>query len=122
MRVLSKTQEGQIFRCPGCDLEMDRYKVAAINIRRRYLEIGKRRKTRMQGFPHNDEPEISMRVELWIGITQSGWSPVKPREEGLKSKISSPMKPEPHKDKDLDLRCYIASTLSMNIAMKTSAR
>ncbi len=50
MRVLSKTQEGQIFRCPGCDLEMDRQKVAAINTRRRYLE-GKRRKTRMQGFP-----------------------------------------------------------------------
>ncbi len=37
----------------------------------------------MQGFPHSDEPEISMRVELWIGITQSGRSPVKPREEGL---------------------------------------
>ncbi len=75
MRVLSKTQEVQIFRCPGCDLEMDRYKVAAINTRRRYLE-GKRGKTRMQGFPHSDEPEESMKVELWVGITLSGWSPV----------------------------------------------
>ncbi len=90
MRILSKTQEGQTFRCPGYDLKMDRHKVAAINTRRRYLEIGKRRKTRMQGFPHNDEPEASMRVELWIGITQSGWSPVKPREEGLKSNYIKP--------------------------------
>ncbi len=76
MRVLSRTQEGQILRCPGCDLEMDRHKVASINIRRRYLEIGKRRKTRMQGLLHSDEPEESMRVELWVGVAQSGWSPV----------------------------------------------
>ncbi len=51
MRVLSKTQEVQIFRCPGCDLEMDRYKVAAINTRRRYLEIGKRGKPGCRGSP-----------------------------------------------------------------------
>ena len=29
----------------------------------------------MRGFPHSNEPEISMRVELWVGVTQSGWSP-----------------------------------------------
>jgi hypothetical protein len=28
---------------------------------------------RMQGFPHSDEPEKSMRVELWVGVAQSGW-------------------------------------------------
>ncbi len=31
--------------------------------------------TRVQGFPHSGEPEISMRVELWAGVAQSGWSP-----------------------------------------------
>ncbi len=31
--------------------------------------------TRVRGFPHSGEPEISMRVELWVGITQSGRSP-----------------------------------------------
>jgi len=54
-----KTQEGQIFECPRCNLEMDRHKIASINIRRRYLECKRRkkRKTRMQGFPHSNEPE-----------------------------------------------------------------
>jgi len=40
--VVKKTQEGHIFKCPRCDLKMDRHKVASINIRRRHLE-GKRR-------------------------------------------------------------------------------
>jgi len=29
----------------------------------------------MRGFPHSNEPETSMKVELWAGVTQSGWSP-----------------------------------------------
>jgi hypothetical protein len=52
---------------------MNRHKVASINIRRRYLE-GKRR-ARRRGFPHSNEPEETMKVELWAGVTQSGWSP-----------------------------------------------
>jgi len=28
------------------------------------------------GFPYSDEPEASMRVELWVGVTPSGRSPV----------------------------------------------
>jgi len=46
-------------------------------------------------FPHSYEPEESIKVELWVGVTQSWWSPaiwipmkrdpgvMKPREEGL---------------------------------------
>ncbi len=30
----------------------------------------------MRGFPHSYEPEASMEVELWVGVTQSGRSPV----------------------------------------------
>jgi transposase len=74
---LVETQEGQIFKCPRCNLGMDRHKIASINIRRRYLECKgrKKRKTRMQRFSYSNEPEISMRVELWVGVTQSRWSP-----------------------------------------------
>jgi hypothetical protein len=72
---------------------MNRHKVASINIRRRYLE-GKRRekrRARMRGFPHSNEPEEAMRVELWVGVTQSGWSPaiwipVKWDPEGFEAK------------------------------------
>ena len=73
-----ETQEGQIFECPRCGLKMNRHKVASINIRRRYLEgkRGKKRRARMQGFPHSNEPEISMKVELWVGVTPNGRSPV----------------------------------------------
>ena len=42
---LAKTQERQIFKCSRCNLEMDRYKVASINIiniRSRHLEGRKR--------------------------------------------------------------------------------
>jgi len=28
------------------------------------------------GFPHSNEPEISMKGELWAGVTLSGWTPV----------------------------------------------
>jgi hypothetical protein len=55
-------------------LKINRHKAASINIRRRYLE-GKRR-ARMRGFPHGDELEEAMKVELWVGVAQSGWSPV----------------------------------------------
>jgi hypothetical protein len=41
------------------------------------------------GFPHSDEPEISMRVELWVGVAQSGWSPA----------IWIPVKGDPEGDK-----------------------
>jgi len=43
----------------------------------------------MLGFPHRDEPEISMRMEMWAGVTQSGKSQV----------ISIPMKRDPEGDK-----------------------
>ncbi len=39
MRILSKTQEGQIFRCLRCSLlRMNRHKVASINIGKRQIE------------------------------------------------------------------------------------
>jgi putative transposase len=63
-----KTQVGRTFECLRCGLKMNRQKVASINIRRRYL--------RMRRFPHSYEPEESMRVELWVGVIQSGRSPV----------------------------------------------
>jgi hypothetical protein len=53
---------------------MGRHKVASINIRRRYLE--EKRRARMLRHPHSNEPEISMKVELWVGVAQSGWSSV----------------------------------------------
>ena len=39
--------------CPKCGLKMGRHRVASINIRRRYLEEKRRRKSRarMRGFP-----------------------------------------------------------------------
>jgi len=61
-----------------------------------------REESRMGGFPHSNDPEISMKEELWAGVTPSGWSPVtwipvkgipravKPRGGGL---ISSDIKP-----------------------------
>jgi hypothetical protein len=42
----------------------------------------------MRGFPHSYEPEESMRVELWVGVTPSGRSPV----------IWIPMKSGPESD------------------------
>jgi len=48
-----KTQERHVFECPRCGLKMSRHKVASINIRRRYLEGGRRKKrgARRLGFP-----------------------------------------------------------------------
>ena len=99
-----ETQEGQIFECPRCGLKMGRHKVASINIRRRYLEGKRRRKrrARMRGFPHSNEPEVSMMVELWVGVTPSGRSPV----------IWIPMKWDPEGDeakgRGLDIKQYQA--------------
>jgi putative transposase len=60
--------------CPRCGLKMNRHKAASINIRRRHLEEKRREKRRasMRGFPHSNEPEISMKVELWAGVAQGG--------------------------------------------------
>jgi hypothetical protein len=77
MGYVVETQEGHVFECPKCKLKINRHKVASINIRRRHLE-GKRRgkrKTSMRGYPHSNDPEISMKVELWVGVAQSGRSP-----------------------------------------------
>ncbi len=66
-----KDPRGQELECPRCGLKMNRQKNAAVNIRRRYVEGG-RGKDRMRGFPHSNEPEDTMKVELWAGVTQSG--------------------------------------------------
>jgi transposase len=68
-----ETQEGQILECPRYGLKMNRHKVASINIRRRYLE--EKRRASMRGYPHSNEPEETMMVELWVGVTPSGRSP-----------------------------------------------
>jgi len=39
----------------------------------------------MRGFPHSNEPEKAMKEELWVGVTPSGQSPMKPRVENLVS-------------------------------------
>jgi len=88
-----KTQEGHVFECPKYKLKINRHKAASINIRRRYLE-GKRRgkrRARRRGFPHSNEPEVSMMVELWVGVTPSGrnpviWIPMKWDPEGDEAK------------------------------------
>jgi hypothetical protein len=56
---------------------MNKHKAASINIRRRYLEEKRRgkRRARMRGYPHSNEPEETMMVELWVGVTPSWWSP-----------------------------------------------
>jgi hypothetical protein len=83
---------------------MGRHKVASINIRRRYLEgkRGRKRRARRRGFPHSNEPEVSMRVELWVGVTPSGRNPV----------IWIPMKWDPEGDeakgRGLDIKQYQA--------------
>jgi len=99
-----ETQEGHVFECPRCGLKMNRHKAASINIRRRYLEGKRRRKrrARMRGFPHSNEPEEAMMVELWVGVTPSGRSPV----------IWIPMKRDPEGDetkgRGLDIKQYQA--------------
>jgi len=99
--MLWRPKGGHVFECPRCGLKMGRHKVASINIRRRYLEgkRGRKRRARMRGFPHSNEPEETMMVELWVGVTPSGRNPV----------IWIPMKRDPEGDeakgRGLDQRC-----------------
>jgi putative transposase len=93
-----KTRVGRLFKCPKCGFELDRQKLASINI---YLKH-----TKMRGLPHSDDLEKTMKVELWVGVTPSGWSPViwipmKRDPEGSEAKAwyqttSSSMKPNPN--------------------------
>jgi hypothetical protein len=81
--------------------KMGKQKVASINIRRRYLG------DQEAGLPHSNDPEETMRVELWVGVTSSRqgpvrWIPMKRGPEGREAKgrgldqgISSSVKPEP---------------------------
>ncbi|MEM4896532.1 MAG: zinc ribbon domain-containing protein [Ignisphaera sp.] len=62
----TKTRVGRVFKCPRCGLEMDRQKLASMNI---YLKYAK-----MWGFSHSYEPN---KGELWIGVTLNGWRPMK---------------------------------------------
>jgi len=78
-----KTRVGRVFKCPSCGFELDRQKLASINIYLKHL--------RMRGFPHSDDPEKIMRGELWVGVTPSGrspvtWIPVKRDPEGGEAK------------------------------------
>ena len=59
---------GGVFKCPGCGFEMNRQKLASINI---YLKY-----TKMRGLPHSDDSNEWMSSELWVGVTPSRWSPV----------------------------------------------
>jgi putative transposase len=63
-----KTQVGRLFKCPRCGFELDRQKLASINIYLKHL--------RMRGLPHSNDPEETMKGELWVGVTPSGRSPV----------------------------------------------
>jgi len=44
-----KTRVGEVFKCPGCGFEINRQKLASINIYLRYA--------RMRGLPHSDGPD-----------------------------------------------------------------
>jgi len=89
-----KTRVGRLFKCPRCGFELDRQKLASINI---YLKHSK-----MRGFPHSDEPEKKMREELWVGVTPRGRSPM----------IWIPMKRGPESDeakgRELGIKQYQA--------------
>jgi putative transposase len=63
-----KTQVGRVFKCLRCGFELDRQKLASINIYLKYL--------RMRGLPHSNDPEKAVKGELWAGVTPSGRSPV----------------------------------------------
>jgi putative transposase len=65
---LAKTQVGRVFKCVRCGFELDRQKLASLNI---YLKHSK-----MRGFPHSNDPEKKVKGELWVGVTPSGQSPV----------------------------------------------
>jgi putative transposase len=56
----------RLFKCPRCGFELDRQKLASINI---YL---KQPKTHQDaGIPHINEPDKYMRMEVWVGVTPS---------------------------------------------------
>jgi len=63
-----KTRVGGVFKCGRCGFELDRQRLASINI---YLKYA-----RMRGFSHSDGPDIWMGRELWVGVIPSGRSPV----------------------------------------------
>ena len=63
-----KTRVGRLFKCPRCDFELDRQKLASINIYFKHL--------RMRGFPHSNDPEKTMKGEMWAGVTLSGRIPM----------------------------------------------
>ena len=65
---LVETQEGQIFECQVCNLRMNRHKVASINIRRIYLEGGKKGKTRMRGSPLPRAGRFGLHPKLPLGL------------------------------------------------------
>jgi putative transposase len=91
---VAKTRVGRVFKCPRCGFELDRQKLASVNIYLKYIK--------MRGFPHSDDPEKAMMGELWVGVTLSGWSPV----------IWIPMKRDPEgseaKGKGLNIKQYQA--------------
>jgi len=77
-----KTQVGRLFKCLRCGFELDRQKLASINIYLKHLK--------MRGFPHSNDPEETMK-ELWAGVTPSGrspviWIPMKRDPEGSEAK------------------------------------
>ncbi|MGC8983486.1 MAG: hypothetical protein ACP5KA_07045 [Desulfurococcaceae archaeon] len=72
---------------------MDRQKVASVNIRKKYLEGGgKGKKPKMRGLSHSYDPDASMTVELWVGVTPSGrkpmmWAPMKGALKTMKPRV-----------------------------------
>jgi putative transposase len=65
---VAKTRVGRVYKCPKCGFELDRQKLASINIYLKYL--------RMRGLPHSNDLEEAVKGELWAGVTPSGRSPV----------------------------------------------
>ncbi|MEM2301531.1 MAG: zinc ribbon domain-containing protein [Sulfolobales archaeon] len=94
-----KTQVGRIFKCKKCGFKLDRQKLASINI---YLKY-----TRMWGFPHSYEPEISYEGELWVGVTLNGW---RPRIRAPMIEALRPMKPREERLISLDINRYETRT------------
>ncbi|MEM4530234.1 MAG: zinc ribbon domain-containing protein [Candidatus Methanomethylicaceae archaeon] len=80
---VTKTQVGKVFKCPRCGLEVDRQKLASINIYLKYVK--------MWGFPHSCESELN-EGELWVGVTLNGrrpmtWAPMKDAMRTMKPRV-----------------------------------
>ena len=80
---VAKTRVGGVFKCEKCGLELDRQKLASINVCLKYAK--------MRGLPHSNDPDTWMRGELWAGVTPSGrspmiWAPMKWSPEGGEAK------------------------------------